>query len=484
MIFKQYYLQSLSHASYLIGDEGTRLAAIVDPQRDIDQYLKDLETHGLTLRYVFLTHFHADFVAGHLDLHHHTGADICLGAQAHANYTFHPMRDGFEIEFGSVRLQILETPGHTPEGISILVYNQVSSLETPYAVLSGDTLFVDDVGRPDLMAAVGYEPEFLAGQLYDSLHDKYLGLPDDVLLYPAHGAGSLCGKKLGAETVSTIGVQRQRNHALQPMTKEAFVELVTTDLPEAPEYFGYNAFLNRREHPTLEKKIAQALQSLDLDQVIHHKNLGAQVLDVRTPEEFAFGHVCGSVNISLEGKFETWSALILDREHPIILIAEDTREKEALTRLGRVGYDHVIGYLHRGIHALASTPELTCTTERMTATHLSELIMTANRPHILDVRSREEWKQRRIDESRNIPLPTLTQHLQEIPRDHSVVVHCAGGYRSSIAVSLLEHHGFTNMKDLVGGLNAWEEEVVNPSLHSPESLHQAGGRCLKEGAKV
>ena len=476
MIFKQYYLKSLSHASYLIGDDGTHLAAVVDPQRDIDQYLEDLETYELKLQYVFLTHFHADFVAGHLDLHHQTGAEICLGAQAHADYAFHAMHDGFEIEFGTIRLKILETPGHTPESISILVYDQAKSLEHPYAVLTGDTLFVDDIGRPDLMTAIGYDPKVLAGQLYDSLHEKLLKLPSEVLLYPAHGAGSLCGKKLGPETSSTIGRQRQRNYALQPMSKDAFVELVTTDLPEAPEYFGYDAFLNRREHPTLSEKLNHVMKALDLDEVIHLKSSGAQILDVRSPEEFAMGHLCGSLNISLDGKFETWSAIILNREHPIILIAEPDQEKEAIIRLARVGYDQIAGYLHRGLHALAATPELTLRTERISATRLSELIMTANRPHILDVRSKQEWAQRHIDESRNIPLPELATHLQEIPNDHPVVVHCASGYRSSIAVSLLEHHGFTNMKDLVGGFDAWEEQIVSPSLQSAESLQQAGGR--------
>ena len=278
------------------------------------------------------------------------------------------------------------------------------------------------------------------------------------------------------ENFSTIGTQRQRNYALQPMSKEAFVQLVTTDQPEAPEYFGYNAFLNRREHPTLSAKISKSLTPLDLEQVIHLKCNGAQVLDVRTPDEFAVGHMCESINISLDGRFETWSAIILNREHSIVLIAEPEQEREAFIRLSRVGFDQVIGYLNRGIHALASTPELTLSIDRISAIHLSELIMTAQRPHILDVRSKEEWQQRHIDDSRNIPLPKLEQRLREIPKDHSIVVYCTSGYRSSIAVSLLEHHGFTNIKDLLGGFNAWEAEVVNPSLLSSESLQQAGGR--------
>ncbi len=484
MIFKQYYLKSLAHASYLIADEGTHLAAIVDPQRDIDQYLNDLTTHGLTLRYVFLPHFHADFVAGHLGLQKKTGAEICLGAQARPDYPFHPVNDGFECELGLIKLQILETPGHTPESISILVYDQSISLQQPYAVLSGDTLFIDDVGRPDLMVAVGMSPRQLAGQLYDSLHQKLLPLSEHVQVFPAHGAGSLCGKQLGLERFSTIGIQRSRNYALQPMSKDEFIDRITRDLPEAPEYFGYNAFLNCHEHPTLADKMQEVLKPLTLDEVLHLKSQGAQILDVRLPEEFSMGHWCGSLNISLEGKFETWAAQILDRKHPIILLGQAGAEKEAMTRLGRVGYDHVSGYLYRGIDALASTPELTCGTERITASHLSDLIMTANRPHILDVRSRQEWEQRRIDDSHNIPLPILLQHIQEIPRDHLVVVHCAGGYRSSIAASVLEHYGFTNIQDLVGGLDAWEAEVVNPSLHSSGSIHQTGSRCMKEGMPV
>ena len=476
MIFKQYYLNSLSHASYLIGDEESHLAAIVDPQRDVDQYLHDLEDQHLQLRYVFLTHFHADFVAGHLELHCRTDAEICLGARAFADYPFHPMPNGYEVEFGAVRLKVLETPGHTPESISIVVYDRNQYTERPYAVLTGDTLFVGDVGRPDLLASVGFHTEVLAGQLYDSLHEKLLALPDETLVYPAHGSGSLCGKELGPEICSTIGTQLRQNTALQPMDKTAFITLVSSDQPEAPTYFAYDAFLNRRERRTLEKTMEEALKPLTLEKLLHLKSAGIQILDVRDPEDFATGHLCGSLNIGLGGKFEIWAGIILDREHQIVLVAETGTEVEAITRLGRIGYDHVAGYLNRGIHALAATPELIRRTDRISAIHLSEQIMTVNRPHILDVRSRQEWQQRRIDDSRNIPLPHLVERLQEIPRGHTVVVHCAAGYRSSIAASLLEHHGFTNIMDLVGGFEAWEEAVVNPSLQSSELLQRAGGR--------
>ena len=476
MIFKQYYLNSLSHASYLIGDEESRLAAIVDPQRDIDQYLEDLNKHQLQLRYVFLTHFHADFVAGHTELHYQTGAEICLGARAHANYAFQPMTHGAEVELGAIRLKVLETPGHTPESISIIIYDRTLPTEKPYAVLTGDTLFVGDVGRPDLMAAVGIDPRTLGGQLYDSLHTNLLQLPHETLVYPAHGAGSFCGKKLGYKTWSTIGDEVYQNYALQPMTKEAFIEVVNMDQPEAPDYFGYDAFLNRRDRPTLEQTLNQALRPMNLEAVLHSKSAGAQIVDVRNPKAFAEGHLCGSLNIGLEGKFETWAGMIVNRETPIIIVAEPGQEKEAIIRLGRIGYDHVTGFLRKGLQALAATPELIRKTDRITATQLSEQIMTANRPHILDVRSTREWQQRHVDDSRNIPLPKLKDRLREIPTDHAVVLYCTSGYRSSIAASLLEHHGLTNVIDLIGGFEAWEQEVVNPALHPDDSLLRAGKR--------
>jgi hydroxyacylglutathione hydrolase len=259
MIFKQYYLGCLAHGSYLIGDQETRIAAVVDPQRDIDQYLKDAEEQKLQIRYVFLTHFHADFVAGHLELRDRVGAEVCLGAKAQADYAFRSMKDGDYVEFGKVRLKVLETPGHTPEGISILLYDLTKSDAVPHAVLTGDTLFIGDVGRPDLMASIGISANELAGLLYDSLQNKILPLPDETLVYPAHGAGSMCGKHLSSETSSTIGTQRKYNYALQPMNKEEFIKLVTADQPEAPQYFSYDAMLNKSERATLEQVLETGL---------------------------------------------------------------------------------------------------------------------------------------------------------------------------------------------------------------------------------
>src|SRR5215510_1576911 len=268
MLLKQYYLGCLAHASYLIVDEGTGTAVVVDPQRDIDQYLADAQTHGWQIRYVFLTHFHADFLAGHLELHERVGATICLGRQAQADYAFTPFGDGETLTCGQVQLKILETPGHTPEAISILVYDCATNPRQPYAVLTGDTLFIGDVGRPDLMASVGITAAELAGMLYDSLHQKLLQLPDETLVYPAHGAGSMCGKNLSTDTVSPLGVQKRYNYALQPMSKDAFIRLVTADQPEVPAYFSYDAVLNRRERPTLDQALQRELHPLSLDEVL------------------------------------------------------------------------------------------------------------------------------------------------------------------------------------------------------------------------
>ena len=474
MIFKQYYLQSLSHASYLIGDEDSHIAAIVDPQRDIDQYLNDLDSHHLTLQYIFLTHFHADFVAGHLELRQRTGATIYLGSQARPAYAFHPLQHGYEIEFGSTRLKILETPGHTPEGISIVVYNLREDLERPTAILTGDTLFVGDVGRPDLMASFGIESRTLASQLYDSLHHHILAQPPHTKIFPAHGAGSLCGKHLSDRLSSTLEEEQLTNYALKPMSQQSFIDAVTTDQLEAPAYFSHVAFLNRREHPTLEQILTQSSRPLTVEQVLHEKSAGAQILDVRAPKDFAMGHLCGSVNIGLSGPFERWAGEMLDRDTPILLISDPGEEREAITRLARVGLDRITGFLHRGVHALASTPELLRHTNRMTVTHLEEHLMQADRPHLLDVRGTQEWTIRHIDDSRNIPLQHLSTRLSEIPTDHTVVIYCSGGYRSSIAASFLEHFHYPNIVDLVGGFDAWEEAVVNPCLQSVVALQGRG----------
>src|SRR5580658_4280300 len=298
MFLKQYYLGCLAHASYLIADETSGSAIVVDPQRDIQQYLADAEQLGALIRHVFLTHFHADFIAGHLELRDRCGADIRLGARAQAEYQFVPMKYGSTLEFPGLRLQILETSGHTIESISILVFDLKKDAEKPYAVLTGDTLFIGDVGRPDLRASLGWTAQELGGHLYDSLRNKLMTLPHETLVYPAHGAGSLCGKNLSSDTVSTLGEQRRFNYALQPMSKEEFIRLVTADQPEAPAYFTYDAVLNTRERATLDEALQHGLRPLSLEQVLEMSGAeGAQILDVRDAAEYAKGHLVGSLNI-------------------------------------------------------------------------------------------------------------------------------------------------------------------------------------------
>src|SRR5580692_10625296 len=373
MILKQFYLNCLAHASYLIGDEQTGEAAVVDPQRDTDQYLAFAAENGLAIKHVFLTHLHADFIAGHLELRDRVGAKIYLGAAAKAAYAFVPLRDGDVLEFGRVRLKALETPGHTPESISIVVYDLNVSDTQPHAVLTGDPLFIGDVGRPDLRAAVGWSAAELGGMLFDSVHTKLLALSDQSLVYPAHGAGSLCGKAISKETVSTLGEQRRSNYALQPMSKEAFIQVVTADQPEAPAYFNYDAVLNSQERPTLDQALAREMNPLTLDRVLALQSSGAQILDTRDAAEFASAHLAGSINIGLVGQYATWAGTVLDRNHPIVIIAPG-HENESAVRLARIGFDHVAGYLENGLHSLKSHPDLTVTTERLSAPFAAELL--------------------------------------------------------------------------------------------------------------
>jgi hydroxyacylglutathione hydrolase len=455
MILKQFYLSCLAHASYLIGDEQTGTAAVVDPQRDIDQYMAFAAEHGLTIRHVFLTHLHADFIAGHLELRDRAGAQIYLGAAAKAQYAFTPLHDGDAVEFGKVRLKALETPGHTPESISIAAYDLSVSETQPHAVLTGDTLFIGDVGRPDLRAALGWSAGQLGGMLFDSLHNKLMALPDQSLVYPAHGAGSLCGKAISKETVSTIGDQRRLNYALQPMSKEAFIQVVTADQPEAPAYFTYDAVLNSEERPTLDQTL-ERLGPMDLEGVLAFQEAGAQILDTRDAAEFATAHLKGSINIGLGGQYATWAGTILDREHPILIIAAPGREAESATRLGRIGFDHIVGYLRDGLQALKSRPDLTIATERLSAPFAAELLSSPEPPLAVDIRAPREREQKCIAGSLGIPLNHLVENSKQLPRDRALLVYCAGGYRSSIAASLLQRSGFTSVSEIAGGIAAWE----------------------------
>ncbi|HMB80375.1 MAG TPA: MBL fold metallo-hydrolase [Vicinamibacterales bacterium] len=455
MVLHQFYLNCLAHASYLVGDEQTGTAVVVDPQRDIAQYLAFADQHHLRIAHVILTHLHADFIAGHLELRDRVGATIYLGAAAQAEYAFTPLADGSRIELGRVRLQAIETPGHTPESISIAVYDLDRSETEPQAVLTGDTLFVGDVGRPDLRAALGWSAADLGGLLYESLRTKLLTLPDASLVYPAHGAGSLCGKAIGKETVSTIGEQRRVNYALQPMTKAAFVELVTADQPDAPPYFTYDAVLNSKERPTLDEALAREVNPMTLDQLLAVQQVGGQILDTRDPVDFAAVHLVNSLNVGLGGQYATWAGTVLTHDRPIVIIADPGREPEAAIRLGRIGFDHIVGYLKDGLRSLEARPDLTATTERISAPLAAERL-ASGAALAVDVRGPGERAQKFVAGSVGIPLTQLVERGQELPTDRPLLVYCAGGYRSSMAASLLQQHGFEAVSEIAGGITAWE----------------------------
>ncbi|HWD09393.1 MAG TPA: rhodanese-like domain-containing protein [Actinomycetota bacterium] len=455
MILKQYYLGCLAHASYLIADRVGGEAVVIDPQRDVEQYLMDAAELECRISHVFLTHMHADFIAGHLELRDRLGAQIHLGAQASAEYAFTPMSDGDVVQLGAVRLSVLQTPGHSPESISILVFDPEHSSEQPYAVLTGDTLFIGDVGRPDLRASLGWSAEQLATLLYDSLHDKLMPLPDDTLVYPAHGAGSLCGKNLSTDTVSTIGVQRKYNYAVQPMTREQFIETVTADQPDTPAYFTYDAVLNARERPTLGDTLQRELWPLSLTQLQEAMAGGAQLLDTRDPAEFEGGHIRGAINIGLGGSFATWSGTLLDPNRPVVLVANPGREMEAATRLGRIGFDTIAGYLAGGMQQLDAAPDLVERTERITAANLAGQLAAPEQPVLIDVRTAREYGDAHIEGAMNLPLAQLAQRLGELPEGRPVIVYCASGLRSATAASLMRRSDVPDVTDLVGGFAAW-----------------------------
>lgn len=460
MFLKQYYLGCLAHASYLLGDEASGTGIVVDPQRDIEQYAADAAAHGFAIRHVFLTHFHADFVAGHLELRDRCGAAIHLGARGKAEYAFVGMKTGDGLDFPGLRLEVLETPGHTIESISLLVFDKARDADRPFAVLTGDTLFIGDVGRPDLRASLGWTAEELGGHLYDSVHNQLLPLPDATLIYPAHGAGSLCGKNLSKETVSTMGEQRRYNYALQPMSREQFIAIVTADQPDAPAYFTWDAVLNTRERATLETNLEQVLQPIELEEFLSLMEGGGQALDVRHPDEFAAGHLAGAINIGLDGQYATWAGTLLDPKRPILLIAAPGREHEAALRLGRIGFDRVHGYLRGGMGALTDRADLLGYTRRLSAPELADLMDSPQAPVLIDVRTAGEWSMRHVEGSLNVPLSRLREQMGEIPHERPVAVQCAGGYRSSIAASLLQQEGIRDVMEVAGGLAAWDAAAL------------------------
>jgi glyoxylase-like metal-dependent hydrolase (beta-lactamase superfamily II)/rhodanese-related sulfurtransferase len=456
MIFTQHYLDCLSQASYLIGDETTGRAVVVDPRRDVGEYLSEAADHGLRIEKVIETHIHADFLSGHLELAAVTGAQICYSEDADVEFPVEALRDGQRISLGQVTLEILATPGHTPESICIVVYERADD-EVPYGVLTGDTLFVGDVGRPDLLADNGVSAERLARALYGSLHDKLLKLPNTTRVFPAHGAGSACGKQLSSETSSTIGEQRRTNYALQIVGADRFVAELTEDQPPRPRYFEFDSLRNREQRPLLDEN---APPLLDTDDVWKYAVKGAILLDSRDQAEYACGHLCGAVNIGLQGRFAEAAGTVLPPDCDIVLVGDTGSALEAKTRLARVGFDRVIGQLRDLPSVFTRRPDLVETATRVMARQLAELLAVEPGLQLVDVRNPGETAAGVIPGAREIPLPALADSIDSLDHTAPVIVYCATGYRSLVAASLLRASGFHDVADLVGGHDAWQDAGV------------------------
>lgn len=458
MILEQYYIECLSHASYLIGDESSGRAVVVDPRRDITDYLADAQRYGLTIEGVINTHFHADFVSGHLELVEATGAWIGFGDAAETDYPIRRLADGEHLSLGEVDLEILSTPGHTWESISVLVREHSDAV--PTAVLTGDSLFIGDVGRPDLVNIGDSSTSDLARAMYHTLHDKLLRLPDSVTVMPAHGAGSSCGKNLSTELTSTIGEQRRTNPSVQPMSEQDFVELVTHGQPAAPAYFSVDAAMNKRVHPLLAQD--RNIPVLTATQIRQALSDGVRVVDARSVEDFAAGHLKGSVNVGFDGRFAETGGMVAGIGDRIALIAYPGEEQEAALRLARVGSDNVIGYFAVGRDGgfPAELADLVRTAPRVTVAELDRMLAD-DAVTLVDIRNPGEVEAGSIPGAAPMPLANLRMRLADIPKERPIVVHCAGGWRSSVAASLLRAEGFDNVSDLEGGYHAWADAHVS-----------------------
>ena len=455
MYFQQFYLSCLAHASYMVGSEG--VAAVVDPQRDVEIYLEEARQHGLKIAYVIETHLHADFVSGHKELAERTGATICVGAKAGAKFPHRAMKEGDEIRFGKCALRFLETPGHTPESICVLVTDMERGRE-PWAVLTGDTLFIGDVGRPDLSPE--HTPQQLAGQLYDSLHGKLLKLADAVEVYPAHGAGSLCGRNISPERQSTIGKERKFNYALQAMSREEFVRMLTAELPERPGYFALDAQINREGAEPLGE--LPPLAGLSAEEVARRQEAGAIVLDTRPATQFGAGHVPGSVHIGLGGQYASWAGILIGLDNEIVLVAEDPeRLEESRMRLARVGIEKVAGHLEGGVLAWEKSGRRLAEVPQITVVQLAEQLRErAGEVQVVDVRKTGEWEAGHIEQAVLKPLSELAKRAGELDPKKPIAVHCKSGYRSSIATSLLKRAGFGEVMNVTGGFDAWAAQKL------------------------
>jgi glyoxylase-like metal-dependent hydrolase (beta-lactamase superfamily II)/rhodanese-related sulfurtransferase len=450
MYFEQFYLGCLAHASYMLASEGE--AIVVDPQRDVELYLKAAADHGITIKHIFESHLHADFVSGHRELAARTGAKIYMGAQAGATLPHVPVHDDFVLKFGKASIRVLETPGHTPESICLVVTDDEKS-PAPWAVLTGDTLFIGDVGRPDLSPK--HTPVQLAGLLYDSLHNKLMKLADNVLVYPAHGAGSLCGKNMRADRSSTIGTERLTNYALQIKSRQDFVAQLTSNLPARPEYFSKDAEINRTGATALsELPPLRALTPAELNAMLEN---GALALDVRPNDEFAAAYVPGSVNIALSGQFASWAGTVLGlTAHPVLIAATDEQLEEARLRMARVGIEVLDGYLHGGVNAWKQAGLPIGTLAQISVVDL-EARLQSGELQVLDVRRAPEWEAGHIENATWWPLDNFNVSAPEMDRNLPIAVHCKSGYRSVIAGSLLQRAGFKNVVNVIGGFDAWQQ---------------------------
>ena len=458
MKFNQYYLECLSHASYLIGDESSGRAVVVDPQRDVSEYIADAKAMGMTIELVIETHFHADFLSGHLELAEATGAKIVYSSVAKPEFDFMPVEDGERYSLGEVQLEFLHTPGHTPESLSIVIYEHAGD-GVPYGVLTGDTLFIGDVGRPDLLASIGFTRDELADKLYDSLHNKLMPLPDATKVYPAHGAGSACGKNLSTELWSTMGEQRLSNYALRAPDKPTFVELVTEGQPPAPGYFVYNAILNRKGRELMDE--TEMPTAMSYAEVRDAMAKGAVLVDGRTPEEFGAGYLRDSVNIGLEGRYAEFAGSVIKPDIDLILLTEPGRELEGKNRLGRIGFDRVVGYLAEPYKVMVENQGDVQAASRLTAKAMDERMREIPNLQIVDVRNPGEVAEGMLAGAVNIPVGQLPDRTDELDPSRPTVVYCAGGYRSSVAASLLRTRGFNDVSDILGGYGAWIETVQN-----------------------
>ncbi|MBS1762111.1 MAG: MBL fold metallo-hydrolase [Bacteroidetes bacterium] len=467
MYIEQIYTNCLSEAAYYIESNGE--AAIVDPLRDFDKYLNIAEKRGTKIKYVFETHFHADFVSGHIDLAASTGAKIIFGPGAETNYKVYNAHDGEIFKLGNIQIKAIHTPGHTLESTCYLLYDESGKAN---AIFTGDTLFVGDVGRPDLSSG-GLSSEDLAGIMYDSIQNKIMPLADDIVVYPAHGPGSSCGKNMGPETQSTIGNEKQKNYALQPQSKEDFIKAVTTGLKDAPKYFSLNAKMNKQGYEDIAEIKKNGLKPLSVDELKALLKNDVYILDTRNATVFTQGFIPGSVSVGLEGRFAEWAAMIVPFDRDIVLVTEEGKEEESLIRLSRVGFEKIVGFLKGGYQAWVSAGEKS---DMIIDIEADELVMDLpydNNLVVLDVRKEAEFAGGHLENALNIPTEQFTDitQISQLEDNQNLYIHCAGGYRSVIAASLLKKQGFNNLRNILGGWSKIKDQKNIKVLKEPGMLN-------------